>query len=74
MDVNTGVIAAGGLQSLIDSKDYGHDLLVLKVQMGKIGQAVRSVSAESMWGEIVEELEELEQQPEALDVEGGRLR
>ncbi len=68
VDVNTGMVAAGRLQSLIDSRDYSRDLLVMKVQLGQISQAVRSVVPESMWGEIVEKLEELEQHQEALDV------
>jgi hypothetical protein len=68
VDVNTGIAAAGRLQSLINSRDYGHDLLVLKVQLGQIGEAVRSVVPESMWGEIIEKLEEFEQHPEALVV------
>ena len=53
---------------LIDSRDYSRDLLVMKVQLGQISEAVRSVVPESMWGEIIEKLEELEQHPEALDV------
>ena len=36
VDVNTGIVAAGRLQSLIDSRDYSHDLLVMKVQMDQI--------------------------------------
>ena len=36
VDVNTGIVAAGRLQSLIDSRDYDHELLVMKVQMGQI--------------------------------------
>ena len=35
VDVNTGIVAAGRLQSLMDSRDYSHDLLVLKVQLGR---------------------------------------
>ncbi len=68
VDVNTGIVAAGRLQSLIDSRDYGHDLLVMKVQLGQIGEAVRSVVPESMWSEIIERLEEFEQHPAALVV------
>jgi hypothetical protein len=60
VDVNTGMVAAGRLQSLIDSRDYSHDLLVMKVQMDQICDAVRSVVPQEMWGEIVEKLEELE--------------
>lgn len=69
VDVNTGIVAAGRLQSLIDSKDYSHDLLVMKVQLSRICGAVKSTVPEEMWDEIVEKLEELEQHhPEALDV------
>jgi hypothetical protein len=68
VDVNTGIVAAGRLQSLMDSTDYSRDLLVMKVQLGQIREAVRSVVPESMWGAIIERLEEFEQHPEALDV------
>ena len=68
VDVNTGMIAAGRLQSLIDSRDWSRDPLVMKVQLGQISEAVRSVVPQEMWGEIVERLEELEQHQEALDV------
>ena len=68
VDVNTGIVAAGRLQSLIDSRDYSHDLLVMKVQMDQICDAVKSTVPQEMWGEIIEKLEELEQHPEALDV------
>ena len=40
----------------------------MKVQMGQIGEAVRSVVPQSMWAAIVEKLEELEQHSGALDV------
>ena len=36
--------------------------------MAQISEAVRSVVPESMWGAIVEKLEELEQHQEALSV------
>ena len=68
VDVHTGMVAAGRLQSLIDSRDYSHELLVMKVQMAAICAAVKSTVPQEMWGEIVEKLEELEQHSEALDV------
>ena len=68
VDVNTGIVAAGRLQSLIDSGDDGRELLVLKVQLGWICDAVKSTVPEEMWGEIVEKLEEFEQHQKALDV------
>jgi hypothetical protein len=68
VDVSTGMIAAGRLQSLIDSKDYSRDLLLMKVQVSQICEAVKSIVPQEIWGAIIEKLEELEQHPEALDV------
>jgi hypothetical protein len=67
-DVNTGIVAAGRLQSLIDSRDHSIDIAEMRVQVGKIAEAVRSVVPQQMWGAIIEKLEELEQDPESLDV------
>ena len=67
--MHTGIVAAGRLQSLIDSRDYGREMLVMKVQLGQICDAVRSTVPQEMWAEIVEKLDELEEQhSEALDV------
>ena len=68
VDVNTGMVAAARLQSLIDSRDSSRDMLVMKVQLGQICDVVKSTVPQSMWGEIIEKLEEFEQHPEALDV------
>lgn len=68
VDVHTGILAAGRLQSLIDSRDYSRDLLVLKVQLSQNCDAVKSTVPQEMWGEIVEKIEELEQHQEALDI------
>ena len=68
VDVNTGIVAAGRLQSLIDSRDYSRDLLVMKVQLDQICDAVKSTVPQEMWGEIIEKLEEAEQHQEALSV------
>jgi hypothetical protein len=71
VDVNTGMVAASRLQSLIDSRDYDHELLVMKVQMAAICDAVKSTVPQEMWGEIIEKLDEAEQHSEVLDVEEG---
>ena len=68
VDVNTGIVAAGRLQSLIDPRDYDHELLVMKVQLAAICDAVKSTVPQEMWGEIIEKIEELEQHQEALNV------
>ena len=69
VSVETGLRAAEKLQSVLDGRERGTDVLELKVQLGQIGEAVRAVVPQSMWAAIVEKLEELEQHPEALDVE-----
>src|SRR4029077_14123512 len=68
VDVNTGIVAAGRLQSLIDSRDYSRDLLLMKVQLDQVCEAVKSTVPQEMWGEIIEKLEEFEHHSEALDV------
>ena len=68
VDVHTGIPAAGRLQSLIDSRDYSREMLVMKVQLGRLCGVVKSTVPQSMWGEIVEKLEELEQHPDAFDI------
>jgi hypothetical protein len=57
VDVNTGIVAAGRLQSLIDSRDHSHDMWVMKVQLGQIYDAVKSTVPQEMWRAIVEMLE-----------------
>jgi len=69
VSVETGLRAAEKLQSVLDGRQRGADVLELKVQLGQIGEAVRAVVPQSMWAAIVEKLEELEQHSEALDVE-----
>ena len=47
-------------------RERGTEVLELKVQLGNIIEAVRSVVPQSMWAAIVEQLEELEQHSGAL--------
>ena len=68
VSVETGLRAAEKLQSVLDGRERGTDVLELKVQLGRIGEAVRAVVPQSMWAAIVEQLEELEQQSGALGV------
>ena len=74
VSVETGLRAAEKLQSVLDGRERGTDVLELKVQLGQISEAVRAVVPQSMWAAIIEKLEELEQHPEALDVGDGLLR
>ena len=68
VDVHTGMIAAGRLQSLMGSGDDGRELLSMKVQVGVICNAVKSTVPQEQWGEIIEKIEEFQQHQEALDV------
>ncbi|HEY6574796.1 MAG TPA: hypothetical protein VI029_07655 [Mycobacterium sp.] len=68
VSVETGLRAAEKLQSVLDGRERGTDVLELKVQLGRIGEAVRAVVPQEMWAAIVEKLEELEEHQEALDV------
>ena len=68
VSVETGLRAAEKLQSVLDGRERGNEVLELKVQLGRIGEAVRSVVPQSMWAAIVEKLEELEQRSEAVDI------
>ena len=68
VDVNTGIVAAGRLQSLIDSRDYSREIAELRFQVVEIGEAVKSTVPQEMWGEIVEKLDEAEPHSAALDV------
>ena len=63
-----GMVAAGRLQSLIDSRDYSRDLLLMKVQLDQVCDAVKSTVPQEMWSEIIEKLDEAEQHQEALIV------
>jgi hypothetical protein len=69
VSVETGLRAAEKLQSVLDGRELGTEVLELKVQLGVIRDAVKSTVPQELWGEIIEKLEEFEQQhPEALDV------
>jgi hypothetical protein len=59
------MVAAGRLQSLIDSRDYSRDIAVLRFQVGQISEAVRSVVPQSMWAQIIRQVDEAEH-PESL--------
>ena len=62
------VVTAEKLQSVLDGREWGTDVLELKVQVGQISEAVRAVVPQSMWAQIIRAIEELEEHSEALDV------
>ena len=69
VDVSTGMIAAGRLQALIDSRAGQPDMAHIMVQVTHIIEAVKSTVPREMWGEIVRKLDQLEQHRGSPDVE-----
>ncbi|MGA9358216.1 MAG: hypothetical protein WBW75_09480 [Mycobacterium sp.] len=66
VDVNTGMIAAGRLQSLIESRASGTSMADMLVQINRIINAVKSTVPESMWPEIVRKLKGEDEASELL--------
>ena len=57
VDVNTGMIAAGRLQALIESRAGGTRIADLRVQMGRIIDAIHSSVPEELWPEILRKID-----------------
>ena len=57
VDVSTGMIAAGRLQSLIESRASGTRIADLMVQMGRIIDAIHSTVPEELWPEILRKID-----------------
>ena len=56
VDVSTGMIAAGRLQVMIDSRAGQPDWVDIRVQVNRIIAAIKSTVPESMWPEIVRKM------------------
>ncbi len=56
VDVSTGMIAAGRLQALIESRAGGTRIADLMVQMGHIIRAIHSTVPEELWPEILRKI------------------
>ena len=57
VDVSTGMIAAGRLQALIESRAGGTRIADLRVQMGRIIDAIHSSVPEELWPEILRKID-----------------
>ena len=53
VDVNTAMIAAGRLQTLIDTRAGQPDIVDMRVKVGRLIDAVRSMVPESSWPELL---------------------
>jgi lambda repressor-like predicted transcriptional regulator len=67
VDVNTGMIAAGRLQALIESRASATSMVDMWVKMDRIINAIKSTVPESMWPEIVRKMKGKDEAPEPLE-------
>ena len=67
VDVGAGMVAAGRLQSLLDSRNEQPDLAELRRRVDQIGEAVRTTVPQEMWAEIVSKLNDYEQPSRDID-------
>ena len=61
VSVETGLRAAEKLQSVLDGHEQGTDIARMRIELGRIIDAVKSTVPQSMWGEIIEKLDQMEQ-------------
>ena len=57
VDVSTGMVAAGRLQALIDSRAGGTRMAEILVQMGRIIDAVHDTVPQELWPEILRKID-----------------
>jgi hypothetical protein len=69
VDVNTGMVAAGRLQAMVESRAGETSLAEIVVKMNRVIEAVRSTVPESMWPEIRRRLEGDDEPAEPLEEE-----
>lgn len=55
--MNTGILAASRLQSILDSRAGQPNLLEMRVQVNRIIDAVRSTVPQQMWDDILQRLD-----------------
>ena len=67
VDVNTGMIAAGRLQALIESRASGTSMADMYVQMNRIIYAIKSTVPETLWPEIVRKMKGEDEASEPMD-------
>ena len=67
VDVSAGMVAAGRLQSLLDSRTEQPDLAELRRKVTQIGEVIRTTVPQEMWAEIVSKLNDYEQPSRHID-------
>ncbi len=73
VDVNTGMIAAGRLQALIESRASATSMVDMWVKMDRIINAIKSTVPESMWPEIVRKMKGQDEASELVEDEASEL-
>lgn len=73
VDVNTAMIAAGRLQSVIDSRCDQPDVADMLVKVNRIIDAVKSMLPEQRWPELLQRLDGLTETAEPLNSQVERL-
>jgi len=58
VSVDTGLRAAEKLQAVLDRCGQGDDVAEMRVQVGRIIDAVKSTVPQEMWGAIIEKLDQ----------------
>ena len=56
VSVDTGMRAAEKLQVLMNARDYSAEIADIRLQLGRIIEAVRSTVPQQMWGTILKQL------------------
>jgi hypothetical protein len=69
VSVATGLRAAEKLQSFLDRHDQADVIAEMKRRVNQLTHAVKSTVPEAMWGAIVDKVDQLEPQSQALDAE-----
>jgi hypothetical protein len=69
VDVNTGILAASRLQSIVDSRAGQPNLLEIRIQLNRIIDAVRSTVPQQMWDDILQRLDTSTCPEHAADVD-----
>ncbi|MGO9152409.1 hypothetical protein [Mycobacterium sp.] len=65
--MNTGMIAAGRLQALIESRASATSMVDMWVKMDRIINAIKSTVPEEMWPEIVRKMKGEDEASELLE-------
>jgi hypothetical protein len=73
VDVSAGMVAAGRLQSLLDSRTEQPDLTKLRRKVTQIGEVIRTTVPQEMWAEIVSKLNDYEQRSRDIDDHGDDI-